>query len=544
MVPSFSTKLIHFIPSKQMSESQAEEDLPEKEIGNQGLKKKILRKGNSWQTPLPGDEVHVHYSGKLHGNGEYFDSSREKGAPFTFKLGQGEVIKGWDIGIATMRKGERALYTIPPCLGYGKAGSPPIIPPDSTLLFDIEMVSWKSIRDVAADGGILKKIVREGEGWATPRDADQVLVKYTMRTENKEDVVSESIDGVEFSLTEGFLCPAMSKAVKTMRKGEIADISVKPFYGFGALTNENTNTNSIIGSIPPTSNLSIHLELVSWKSVTDVMGDKKVLKQLIKAGEGYDRPNEGALVKVVCIRKLEDGTITERKGSDQEPFEYLCLEDQIIEGLDRAIMTMRKGEEARVRICSDYFHGCKEKTTELSPLIYEVKLLDFTKEKPFWKMETREKIEACERNKQEGNLLFKSGKFQHASKKYEQASKYIEFDHSFTADEKRQANALKLSCSLNNAACKLKLEDFLEASRLCSKALGIDPCNTKALFRRSQAYLRMSELEKAEIDIKQALALDPNNRDVKLVHKELRQRQKQYEQHEVKFFSAMLSRIE
>lgn len=56
-----------------------------------------------------------------------------------------------------------------------------------------------------------------------------------------------------------------------------------------------------------------------------------------------------------------------------------CVADQIIEGLDRAIMTMRKGEEARVRICSDYFHGCKEKTTELSPLIYEVKLLDFTK---------------------------------------------------------------------------------------------------------------------------------------------------------------------
>nr|GMD41860.1 70 kDa peptidyl-prolyl isomerase-like isoform X1 [Ipomoea batatas] len=485
MVPSFSTELIHFNPSKEMSESEAE-NLPEKEIGNQGLKKKILRKGSSWQTPLPGDEVHVHYSGKLHGNGEYFDSSREKGTPFTFKLGQGEVIKGWDIGIATMRKGERALYTIPPCLGYGKAGSPPIIPPDSTLVFDIEMVSWKSIRDVAGDGGILKKIVREGEGWATPRDADQVLVKYTMRTDNKEDVVSESNDGVEFSLTEGFLCPAMSKAVKTMRKGEIADISVKPF----SLTNENTNTNSTIGSIPPTSNLSIHLELVSWKSVTDVMGDKRVLKTLIKAGEGYDRPNEGALVKVVCIGMLEDGTITERKGSDQEPFEYLCLEDQMIEGLDRAIMTMRKGEEA-------------EKTTELSPLIYEVKLLDFTK-----------------------------------------ASKYIEFDHSFTADEKRQANVLKLSCSLNNAACKLKLEDFLEASRFCSKALGIDPCNTKALFRRSQAYLRMSELEKAEIDIKQALALDPNNRDVKLVHKELRQRQKQYAQHEVKIFSAMLSRIE
>lgn len=77
-----------------------------------------------------------------------------------------------------MRKGERALYTIPPCLGYGEVGSPPIIPPNATLVFDIEMVSWNSVRDVSGDGGILKKIVREGEGWVTPRDADQVLGKF------------------------------------------------------------------------------------------------------------------------------------------------------------------------------------------------------------------------------------------------------------------------------------------------------------------------------------------------------------------------------
>lgn len=74
--------------------------------------------------------------------------------------------------------------------------------------------------------------------------------------------------------------------------------------GFGALTNENIN--SIIGNIPPNSNLNIHLELVSWKSVTDVMGDKKILKTLIKAGEGYDRPNEGSLVKGKLNKRFRD----------------------------------------------------------------------------------------------------------------------------------------------------------------------------------------------------------------------------------------------
>lgn len=74
-----------------------------------------------------------------------------------------------------MKKGERAIFKMPPNLAYGGAGSPPLIPPNATLIYDIEMLSWSTIRDLTGDGGIMKKVIREGEGWAAPKDADEVL---------------------------------------------------------------------------------------------------------------------------------------------------------------------------------------------------------------------------------------------------------------------------------------------------------------------------------------------------------------------------------
>lgn len=95
-------------------------------------------------------------------------------------LSVGEVIKGWDDGIATMKMGERSIFIVPPELGYAEIGSPPLIPPNSTLVFEVEMVSWHTIKDISGDGGILKKIIVEGEGWATPRETDEVLGIYSL----------------------------------------------------------------------------------------------------------------------------------------------------------------------------------------------------------------------------------------------------------------------------------------------------------------------------------------------------------------------------
>ncbi len=89
-----------------------------------------------------GNTVRVHYTGKLE-NGKVFDSSIPRGQPIEFRLGVGQVIKGWDEGIALMKEGGKAVLTIPPQLGYGARGAGGVIPPNATLIFEVELVSVK-----------------------------------------------------------------------------------------------------------------------------------------------------------------------------------------------------------------------------------------------------------------------------------------------------------------------------------------------------------------------------------------------------------------
>jgi len=103
-----------------------------------GLKYQEITIGTG-AVPKQGNKVTVHYIGTLQ-DGSKFDSSRDRGNPFDFNLGVGQVIKGWDEGLSTMRVGGRRILTIPPELGYGTRGAGGVIPPNATLIFDVELL--------------------------------------------------------------------------------------------------------------------------------------------------------------------------------------------------------------------------------------------------------------------------------------------------------------------------------------------------------------------------------------------------------------------
>ena len=132
-----------------------------------------INQNGSGDSAETGMSVSVHYTGKLE-DGTVFDSSIPRGQPFTFTLGAGQVIKGWDLGVEGMKLGEKRSLVIPPHLGYGIRGAGATIPPNATLIFDIELLevtmpitlrdlSPNDFIDAQENGGIVIDIRREEE---------------------------------------------------------------------------------------------------------------------------------------------------------------------------------------------------------------------------------------------------------------------------------------------------------------------------------------------------------------------------------------------
>ncbi len=137
-VPSAAIQVAENI-STQETKDIMDLDLSKAVTEDSGLKY-IDQKVGEGKSPMEAEMVTVHYTGRLT-NGEVFDSSVERDKPFSFVIGVGQVIKGWDEGVASMKVGGKRTLIIPPELGYGSRGAGGVIPPNATLIFDVELLS-------------------------------------------------------------------------------------------------------------------------------------------------------------------------------------------------------------------------------------------------------------------------------------------------------------------------------------------------------------------------------------------------------------------
>lgn len=232
-----------------------------------GLKYIITKKGDGVRAKV-GDKIEAHYTGKFT-NGEVFDSSVDRGTPFKFNLGKGQVIKGWDEGFALLDVGDEATFIIPYELAYGAAGRPPSIPAKATLIFDVQLLDVvepivavpydvKGVKKVTTQSGLQYQVVREGSG-PNPETGQIVVVHYTGYLENGKtfDSSVERDQPFQFPLGQGRVIKGWDEGVALMKIGGRTRFTIPSALGYGERGYPNL--------IPPNSTLIFDVELLSTK---------------------------------------------------------------------------------------------------------------------------------------------------------------------------------------------------------------------------------------------------------------------------------------
>jgi len=517
-------------PVSGLQEDDMSDDMGDVDELPAGVDKEILTEASpsNWKTPKPGDEVTVHYVGTLQSDGSEFDSSRGRNQPFNFTLGRGQVIKGWDVGVATMKKGEISKFTLAPEFAYGAAGSPPKIPENATLVFEIELISWMSKDDLFGDEGVIKTLVREGSGYKSPKLGDEVLL--SMKAATSDGTVVEEVKELEYVLGSdglGAAGKACDKALVGMKKGEESELKCTKDYAYGDRTPE--------GAVL-TLNL---LQIYETKDVS-FQSDKAVMKKMIAEGEDYDLPKEGQKVKLT-VESATDGSKSALPGFVSKELEFPALNGEVCDALECAAASMKTGERAVLTTSpaqlADGVLGLSDVKAE--KVLLTVKMNEFEKGKDTWSLSEDEKVEFGAARKEVGSNLFKTGRIVLALENYKKVGQLLSYVENFQNENKAKAQELKKVCSLNKAACYLKLKEHHDAKAACDAVLKEESQNVKALYRRAQAQFGMKNFADCMADCKRLLEIDSQNRDARVLLKQAMAGQKEEDKKSKGLFANM-----
>jgi len=204
-----------------------------------------------------GDTLSMNYTGWLE-NGAKFDSSLDRGQPFKFVLGHGDVIVGWDRGIVGMKVGGKRRLTVPSSLGYGAGGAGNTIPPNATLIFEVELLDVQGPSPTTSVTALKIEDLVVGTG-AAAKVGDTLSMNYTGWLEDgtKFDSSLDHGQPFEFVLGKGQVIAGWDQGLVGMKVGGKRRLTIPPALGYGA--------TGAGGAIPPNAGLIFEVELLSIK---------------------------------------------------------------------------------------------------------------------------------------------------------------------------------------------------------------------------------------------------------------------------------------
>jgi FKBP-type peptidyl-prolyl cis-trans isomerase len=352
-----------------------------------GLKYSVLNKSTNTTHPKKNDVVRMHYTIWL-ADGKFIQSSRTGGQPFTFTLGGGSVIKGWDEGCALMSPGDRFKLTVPPALGWGEQPYGDI-PANSTVVFDVEMLDFRSMPEFKpgnkeaqkkTESGLTYEVVKPATGDAAAA-GDVLSLKFAFWNHDGQLQACTEREGQDRPLTgplDKMPLPVFKEGAKLLHVGERLRIEAPAKVAFG---------EQMQPGMPPDSLTIWELELVGIKKPLPVPpfaatpADKL---QKTASGLGYEVIKEGTGktpvlgkdVTLHCARWLADGKLVDSTFERAEPVTLRL--GMVIKGWNEGLQLMTEGAIYKFTIPPELGYGKPGSPPDIPPdatLIVYVELL-------------------------------------------------------------------------------------------------------------------------------------------------------------------------
>ncbi|XP_061376352.1 peptidyl-prolyl cis-trans isomerase PASTICCINO1 [Gastrolobium bilobum] len=536
----------------QKKKPPSEDEKRKKKIVPGSLMKALMRPGGGDSGPSDGDQVIYHCTIRTL-DGVLVESTRSdyggKGTPIRHVLGKSKILLGLLEGIPTMLKGEVAMFKMKPQLHYGEddcpISAPDGFPKDDELHFEIELIDFFKAKVVTDDLGIVKKVVREGKGWESPREPYEVKAWISAKTVIGKLIMSHT-EGEPYFFTFGKseVPKGLELGIGTMVREEKAVIYV---------TRQYLTESPLMPVIEDYDEIHFEVELIHFIQVRDMLGDGRLIKRRIRDGKGefpMDCPLHDSLLRVhykgAILNEEKRVFYDTRVDNDGQPLEFCSGEGLVPEGFEMCVRLMLPGEIALVTCPPDYAYDKFPRplnVPEGAHIQWEIELIAFEMPKDWTGLDFQSIMNEAEKIRNTGNRLFKEGKYELAKAKYEKVLR--EFNHVNPQDDEEGKVFVDTRnlLHLNVAACYLKLGECKKSIETCNKVLEANPANVKGLYRRGMAYMAAGDFEEARDDFKMMMKVDKSTEsDATAALLKLKQKEQEVEKKARKQFKGLFDK--